>query len=55
MPKLEINTELKARVKDILRRQGYEVTEGAKLVGKSGIEHTFDMLVGLFCISELRF
>ena len=44
MPKLEINTELRARVKEILQRQGYEVTEGAKLVGKSGIEHIFDML-----------
>ncbi len=44
MPKVEINTELRARVKEILQRQGYEVTEGAKLVGKSGIEHIFDML-----------
>jgi general secretion pathway protein E len=45
--KLEIGTELtelKPQVRKYLEKQGYEVTEKAKLLGKSGIEHTFDML-----------
>ncbi len=41
---LEINVELKARVSEVLQKQGYEITEGAKLHGKSGIEQTFDLL-----------
>ncbi|GAH96458.1 unnamed protein product, partial [marine sediment metagenome] len=41
---LEIGPELRAQVKEYLEKQGYEITEGAKLLGKSGIEHTFDML-----------
>ncbi|HEY93182.1 MAG TPA: Flp pilus assembly complex ATPase component TadA [Dehalococcoidia bacterium] len=41
---LEIDPELKAQIKEYLRQQGYETTEGAKLLGKSGIEHIFDML-----------
>jgi len=40
----ESSPELKTRLKEHLEQQGYEVTEGAKLSGKSGIEHTFDML-----------
>ena len=44
MRQLEIGPELTARVKGYLEKQGYKITEGAKLVGKSGIEHTFDML-----------
>jgi len=40
----EINLERRTRVKEYLEKQGYEVTEAAKLLGKSGIEHTFDML-----------
>jgi len=44
MRQLEVGPELKAQVREYLRKQGYEITEGAKLVGKSGIEHTFDML-----------
>jgi len=39
-----ISPELKARIKEYLEQQGHEVTEGAKLTGKSGVEHTFDML-----------
>ena len=41
---LEIGPKLEAQVREYLQKQGYEVTEGAKLLGKSGIEHTFDML-----------
>jgi general secretion pathway protein E len=41
---IEISPELRTQIKEYLEQQGYEVTEGAKLLGKSGIEHTFDML-----------
>ena len=41
---MEISPKLKAQIREYLGQQGYEVTEGAKLPGKSGIEHTFDML-----------
>ena len=44
MRQLEISPELKTEVREYLEKQGYEITEGAKLLGKSGIEHTFDML-----------
>ena len=44
MKQKESSPELKTRLKEHLEQQGYEVTEGAKLSGKSGIEHTFDML-----------
>jgi len=44
MRQLEIGPELRAMVKAYLEKQGYEIIEGAKRVGKSGIEHTFDML-----------
>jgi general secretion pathway protein E len=36
--------ELRTQITEYLEQQGYEVTEAARLVGKSGIEHTFDML-----------
>jgi len=41
---MEISPELRTHVRKYLEQQGYEVTEGAKLLGKSGVEHTFDML-----------
>jgi general secretion pathway protein E len=41
---IEISPELRARVKEYLEQQGYEVTEAAKLLGQSGIEHSFDMV-----------
>jgi general secretion pathway protein E len=41
---LEVDSELKVKISDYLKKQGYEITEGAKRFGKSGIEHTFDML-----------
>ena len=41
---MEISPELSTQIREYLERQGYEVTEGARLPGKSGIEHTFDML-----------
>jgi general secretion pathway protein E len=44
MPKMKISPELRTQIREYLEQQGYAVTEGAKLVGKSGIEHNFDML-----------
>jgi len=44
MRQLNIGRELKTQIREYLQRQGYEITEDAKLLGKSGIEHTFDML-----------
>ena len=41
---MEIDPELKSRVKEYLQAKGYEVTEEAELVGKSNVAHTFDML-----------
>ena len=41
---MEIGPELKPQIRGYLEQQGHEVTEGAKLLGKSGIEHTFEML-----------
>ena len=41
---MEISSKLRAQVREYLRKQGYEIAEEAKLHGKSGIEHTFDML-----------
>ena len=41
---MEISPELKTHVRRYLAQQGYKVTEGAKLLGKSGVEHTFDMM-----------
>lgn len=41
---MEIGPELKAQIRGYLEQQGYEVTVGAKFPGKSGIEHTFEML-----------
>jgi len=42
--KTEISPKLRTQIREYLQKQGYEVTEEAKLLGKSGIEHTFDML-----------
>jgi general secretion pathway protein E len=44
MSQVESDTELKSRVREYLGKQGYQITDMAKLMGKSGIEHTFDML-----------
>jgi len=41
---VEPKLEPKDRVKEYLRNQGYKVVEKAKLRGKSGVEHTLDML-----------
>jgi len=41
---VEISPELRTKIRKYLDQQGYAVTEEAKLPGKSGIEHTFDML-----------
>ena len=44
MRQLEMGSELKAQVGDYLQKLGYGITPAAKLIGKSGVEHTFDML-----------
>ena len=44
MSQVEISPELKSQVREYLEKQGYGITEGAKLMGKSGVEHIFDML-----------
>jgi len=44
MGQLELGADLKAQVGVYLQKLGYGVTVGAKLIGKSGVEHTFDML-----------
>jgi hypothetical protein len=41
---MEISPKLRTHVIKYLKLQGYGVTEEAKLLGKSGVEHTFDML-----------
>ena len=44
MEQMEIDHELKSRIKEYLQAKGYEVTEGAELAGKSNVAHVFDML-----------
>jgi general secretion pathway protein E len=44
MRQMESGLELRTQIKEYLEKQGYAVTEGEKRIGKSGIEHTFDML-----------
>lgn len=44
MRQTAISPELKPQLREHLEKQGYEITEGAKLPGKSGVEHTFDIL-----------
>jgi len=41
---MEISPELRKQIREYLAQRGYKVTEGAKRLGNSGIEHTFDML-----------
>jgi general secretion pathway protein E len=41
---MEISPKQKTHVRKYLAQLGYKVTDGAKLLGKSGVEHTFDML-----------
>lgn len=40
----KVGPELGTHITEYLEKQGYEVTERAKRLGNSGIEHTFDML-----------
>jgi general secretion pathway protein E len=44
MRQTRMSPQLGTQIREYLEQQGYAVTEGAKLLGKSGIEHTFDML-----------
>ncbi len=39
--------ELEKQIMEYLAKQGYEVTRSAKLLGQSGIEHTFNLLARL--------
>ncbi|MDH4366675.1 MAG: GspE/PulE family protein [Dehalococcoidia bacterium] len=41
---MENSSEIAGQIREYLEQQGYGVTEGAKRLGKSGVEHTFDML-----------
>jgi general secretion pathway protein E len=38
------SSALKELIKQYLEKRGYKTTEGVKILGKSGAEHTFDML-----------
>jgi general secretion pathway protein E len=44
MSKTEVSSDSGTQIREYLEKQGYEITEGAKLLGKSGVEHTFDIL-----------
>jgi general secretion pathway protein E len=44
MLQTKISSALRIQIRQYLEQQGYAVTEGAKQLGNSGIEHTFDML-----------
>jgi general secretion pathway protein E len=44
VPQIEVMPEIRNELREYLQTQGYRVTEDAKLLGKSGIRHTFDML-----------
>jgi general secretion pathway protein E len=39
-----LHSKTRLQIREYLEQQGYEVAEGAKRIGKSGIQHTFDML-----------
>jgi general secretion pathway protein E len=41
---MEISPELKTHVSNYLAQLGYKVTDGARIMGKSGVQQTFDML-----------
>ena len=41
---IDSGAALKDLIKQYLEKRGYKTTEGAKILGKSGAEHTFDML-----------
>jgi general secretion pathway protein E len=41
---IDTGSALKDLIKQYLERRGYKTTEGVKVLGKSGAEHTFDML-----------
>jgi general secretion pathway protein E len=44
MSQTTISPTLKSQLKQYLQKQGYEISEDAKLPGKSGVEHTFDIV-----------
>ena len=40
----DVSPKLRTRIKEYLEARGYEVTEGDRIVGRSKVAHTFDML-----------
>ncbi len=44
VPKLRLEKIPRAKVREILQREGYAVQESTRIIGKSGAEHTVDML-----------
>jgi general secretion pathway protein E len=41
---METSSKVRAQIAEYLKQQGYVVTQGAKRLGNSGIEHTFGLL-----------
>ena len=41
---LKTSSKLRDQLMAYLEKQGYNITEESRLIGKSGVEHTFDML-----------
>jgi len=39
-----IDPKIRTQIREYLQYQGYEIAEDAKICGKSGIDHTFDLL-----------
>ncbi len=44
MPPTDVIPDLRGELREYLQRQGYKVSDDAKVLGKSGIKHSFDML-----------
>jgi general secretion pathway protein E len=44
VPQTDVVPDLRGELREYLQRQGYKVSDDAKVLGKSGIKHSFDML-----------
>jgi general secretion pathway protein E len=44
VPQTDVVPDLRGELREYLQRQGYRVSDDAKVLGKSGIKHSFDML-----------
>jgi len=44
IPTIDTSSALRELIKQYLEKRGYKTAEGGKILGKSGAEHTFDML-----------